>query len=67
MRAAPETVTTALEKLRLGERMRLEVEADIPMLIAQAIAVGATWTEIGEVLGVTKAAAWNRYHLAAKP
>ena len=67
MRAAPESVTRALDELRLCGELRDKAAASIPEIIARSLAVGATWTEIGAALGLTKHAAWERYHLAAKP
>lgn len=57
----------ALLELTVALEARDHAEAAIPELIARALAARCTWTEIGQALGITKQAAWDRYHLAARP
>jgi hypothetical protein len=38
-----------------------EVQEDIARLVRQCRSSGKTWTQIGQALGVSKQAAWERY------
>jgi hypothetical protein len=51
----------ALDDLWTFEEQRLSAEAEIAPLVARARAAGASWTEIGKVLGISKQAAQQRY------
>lgn len=50
-----------LTTLRNTQRMIKTLEADLPVLVAQARAVGDTWSTIGEALGMTKQGAVKRF------
>lgn len=44
----------------LTER-KLEIDSQIKQLVKAAVLDGATWREVGEALGVSGQAAWERY------
>ena len=50
-----------LSGLREAHEERERSERLIESLVAAAREYGASWTSIGQVLGVTKQAAWERY------
>jgi transposase-like protein len=55
------TTTDPLERLRGVRAEEQRLEGEKRRLIAMARQRGASWTEIGEVLGVSKQAAWQQY------
>lgn len=50
-----------LEKLRRVDTELHTHEADRDMMIRQARRSGASWSQIGEALGTSKQAAWERF------
>lgn len=52
-------------RLEAANRLRHATEALVTELVAEARADGATWADIGEVLGVSTQAAHQKYRWAA--
>jgi predicted DsbA family dithiol-disulfide isomerase len=53
-------------RLEAANRLRHAAEALVTELVAEAREEGATWADIGEVLGVSTQAAHQRYRWAAR-
>lgn len=52
---------TVLEELRTVDTKLHSLDADRAAAIRKARSEGATWTQIGEAMGITKQAAWERF------
>lgn len=64
----PSTVKQALGRLRSADRRKRQALASwdrtLTACATEARALGASWTEIGDVLGVSKQGAWRRFGVA---
>jgi hypothetical protein len=58
---------TALDALRVTERLAQTMAARQPGLVADARAAGASWAEVGAALGLTRQAAWSAYRTESEP
>ncbi len=47
--------------LHLLMSLRLQIDSRIPRIVADARDQEYSWAEIGDLLGVTRASAWQRY------
>lgn len=47
--------------LHLLASLQRQIQARLPRAVADARAQGCSWAEVGDLLGVTRAAAWNRH------
>jgi hypothetical protein len=47
--------------LHLLASLQRQIQDILPRAVADARAQGCSWAEIGDLLGVTRAAAWNRH------
>ena len=61
VRASGDWETEPLEGLREACRVATALDKLTRESIQQARAAGHSWTQIGQALGVTKQAAWERY------
>lgn len=52
---------TVLEELRRVDSQLHSLDADRAAAIRKARSEGATWTQIGEAMGISKQAAWERF------
>lgn len=50
-----------LDKLHEVDQESHDIDANRAALIREARASGATWTQVGEALGMSKQAAWERF------
>lgn len=50
-----------VDAIRLAERRVDEARAGLVETIAAARANGATWADLGKVLGISRQAAWERF------
>ena len=39
----------------------VRMQAEMEILVVQARATGASWTDIGDALGISRQAAWERF------
>ena len=61
VRASGDWETEPLEGIREACRVALALDKLTRESIEQARAAGHSWTQIGQALGLTKQAAWERY------
>jgi hypothetical protein len=54
-------VSTRLLKLEALRRLSRGVELEVHLVAVEARKAGATWEQIGSVLGLTAKSAWKRY------
>jgi hypothetical protein len=47
--------------LHLLASLQRQIQASLPRAVADVRSEGCSWAEIGDLLGVTRAAAWNRH------
>ncbi len=47
--------------LHLLARLAAEVASRLPSAVAEGRAYGLSWAEVADLLGVTRASAWQRY------
>lgn len=52
---------TVLDDLREQQERINEMQSYIAPLVRQARATGASWSAIGEALGISKQAAWDQF------
>lgn len=52
-----------LDSLELLARKVREAESDIPEKVIAARRAKASWQQIGDVLGTSRQAAWEKYHV----
>jgi hypothetical protein len=57
---------TAVDALRAGERLARVVADWRDRLVSEARAAGASWSVVGDALGLTRQAAWAAYHGAGE-
>jgi hypothetical protein len=55
------TLEQALEHLPRVAAAGAQVEANLAGWVGRARTLGATWTQVGEALGVTRQSAWERF------
>lgn len=55
------------QRLEAAQRLRHAAEALVAELVAEARSDGATWSDIGETLGVSTQAAHQKYRWVAGP
>lgn len=51
--------------IRRAAAKRGEVDAELHAVVRQALSAGCTYAEVGEVLGISRQAAWERFHTEA--
>jgi DNA-binding phage protein len=56
-----QTVADSATRLHLLASLKAETERRLPRVVADATAQGCSWAEIADLLGVTRASAWQRY------
>ena len=61
--ALPTDPLAALRELALGEEHIQRLRLD---RVAAARAAGATWTQVGEALGISRQSAWEHYSAAVR-